>query len=354
MSPLPLQPTPLPPEPKYWALDETNAERLHAIAAFGFTDRQTRFLMEVMLHAGVFLERQYCQFAGIAHGQKTTNFIRGLVDRRFATPITPGKLHRGRMFHVHYKPLWTAIREPDSRLRKRATPGRMVQRVMLLDAVLDDPSMIWLASAADKRHHFMDHLRDRFSIKDMPLLQFGGGPSTVYRHFPDKLPIGDDRERSDHHVFVYLVTSPVPWDFRLFLLRHIPLLRHLSRWTIRLLFPKPLIKARQSYLHAAREHLVGTVRGRNVSMIEEMFQQRRRLAEPNPEPPYERYREDVRWTSAPRFRALYHQWLLDPERTLEFADSHLLADALERGMGRVECVELTRQYLHLSPLVDVA
>ncbi len=354
MSMLPLEPTPLPPAPKYWALEECDSERLHAIAAFGFTDRQTRFLMEVLLHSGVFLERQYCQFADIAHGQKSTNFIRTLVDRRFATPVTPGKLHRGRMFHVHYKPLWTAIREPDSRFRKRAAPGRLIERVMLLDAVLDDRSMIWLASAVDKRHHFQDHLRDRFELIDMPQLRFGEGPSRIYRHFPDKLPIGDDRERSDHHVFMYLVTTPVPWDFRLFLLRHIPLLRQLSRWTIRLLFPKPLVRARQSYLHAAREHLVGAARGRNVSMIEEMFQQRRRLAEPNPEPPYARYQEDVRLTSAPRFRALYHQWLADPERTLWFADSNVLSDALERGLGRVECVELSRQYLHLSPLVDVA
>lgn len=225
------------------------------------------------------------------------------------------------MFHVHYKPLWTAIREPDSRFRKRATPGRLIERVMLLDAVLDDPSMIWLAPSVDKRQHFMDRLRNRLELIDMPQLRFGDGPSRIHRYFPDKLPIGDDRERSDHHVFVFLVTTPVPWDFRLFLLRHIPLLRHLSRWTIRLLFPKPLAKARHSYLHAAREHLMGTVRGRNVTMIEEMFQQRRRLAEPNAEPPYERYREDVRWTSAPRFRALYHQWLFDPERTLGFADS---------------------------------
>jgi len=31
-----------------------------------------------------------------------------------------------------------------------------------------------------------------------------------------------------------------------------------------------------------------------------------------------------------------------------------IADALDRDHGRVECVELSRQYLHLSPLVDVA
>jgi hypothetical protein len=36
------------------------------------------------------------------------------------------------------------------------------------------------------------------------------------------------------------------------------------------------------------------------------------------------------------------------------AGSNTIADALERGHGRVECVELSRQYVHLSPLVDVA
>jgi hypothetical protein len=36
------------------------------------------------------------------------------------------------------------------------------------------------------------------------------------------------------------------------------------------------------------------------------------------------------------------------------ARSTQAADALERDHGRVECVELSRQYLHLSPLVNVA
>ena len=122
----------LPRAPQGWTLEQANADRQRAIAAFGFTDRQARFLLEVLLHSGVFLERQYCQFAGIVHGQKTTNFIRDLVDRRLATPITPGKLNRGRMFHLHYKPLWSAIGEADSRFRKRAAQGRMIERVMLL------------------------------------------------------------------------------------------------------------------------------------------------------------------------------------------------------------------------------
>ena len=115
----------------------------------------------MLLHSGVFLERQYCAFAGIVHGQKSTDFIRALVERRLATAITTGKLHRGRMFHVHYKPLWAAIGEPDSRFRKPTAQGRMIERVMLLDAVLDDPSSSWLGPWRDKRRHFVRHLENR-------------------------------------------------------------------------------------------------------------------------------------------------------------------------------------------------
>jgi hypothetical protein len=57
------------------------------------------------------------------------------------------------MFHVHYKPLWAAIGEPDSRYRKPAAPGRMIERVMILDAVLADRDFIWLGTATDKRRH---------------------------------------------------------------------------------------------------------------------------------------------------------------------------------------------------------
>ncbi len=129
-------------------------ERVRAVSAFGFTERQARFLVTVMVHSGVFLERQYCAFAGIRHGQKTHDFLTKLVARRYATAITPGRLHHGRLFHVHYKPLYAAIGEPDNRHRKRRSLGRMVERLMILDAVLADGNCTWLATENDKLAHF--------------------------------------------------------------------------------------------------------------------------------------------------------------------------------------------------------
>lgn len=340
----------LPAAPQGWSLDAANADRLQAIASFGFTDRQARFLLEVLLHSGVFLERQYCRFAGIVHGQKTTNFIRHLVDRRLATPITPGKLHRGRMFHLHYKPLWSAIDEADSRFRKRAAQGRMIERVMLLDVVLEDRSLRWLGPVGDKRKHFLRAVGDKLSWLEFPRIRFGEGSKAAVRYFPDKLPVGVHPDFADQAVFVYLVSRPSPWDFRLFLLRHVALFRSLSRWTIRLLFPKPLVKARHGYLRAVRDHLVTTLDGRGA-MLEDAF--RERLQCTNSSLP-DQHRSQSLAFDGPRFNALYQQWLLDPEKTIRMADSRALGVALDRGEGRIECVDLTRQYLHLSPLVDVA
>ena len=39
------------------ATDSVTVERVQAVASFGFTERQSQFLVAVMVHAGCFLER---------------------------------------------------------------------------------------------------------------------------------------------------------------------------------------------------------------------------------------------------------------------------------------------------------
>ena len=46
----------------------TTSERVQAIADYGFTERQARFLVLVMRHSGLCIKRQYGAFAGIARG----------------------------------------------------------------------------------------------------------------------------------------------------------------------------------------------------------------------------------------------------------------------------------------------
>ena len=64
----------------------THEERVQSVVGFGFTERQAAFLVEVMLHSGFFLGRQYCAFARIVRGQKLVDFLEKLTSRRLATP----------------------------------------------------------------------------------------------------------------------------------------------------------------------------------------------------------------------------------------------------------------------------
>ncbi|MEZ5417447.1 MAG: hypothetical protein R2708_08890 [Vicinamibacterales bacterium] len=126
------------------------AERAACLVPLGFTERQSRFLTTVMAHSGVFLERQCCRFAGIAHGQKSHDFVDRLVQRGFARVEAPGHRYQGRFYHLHHKRLYGLIGQTDNRNRKRAHRSRMIERLMLLDIVLDDRDVLWLGTESDK------------------------------------------------------------------------------------------------------------------------------------------------------------------------------------------------------------
>ncbi len=324
------------------------------MAAFGFTERQARFLVRVLVHAGVFLERQYCAFAGVVHGQKSHDFLARLVGRGYATVITPGALHRGRLFHVQYKPLYEAIGEPNNRHRKPASLGRLVERLMLLDAVLADTRYTWLGTEQDKLAYFiLGLLKTRLQKQEYPHLVYGEGDDHTVRYFPDKLPIGVEGDGGWRHVFLYLVTRDVPADFRMFLHRHAELLRALPEWTIRLLIPRRFRKAAALYRYAVRDEFATPLKPSTVEELEWFFRARQGNALTSPPADLD-LATAARKFSAARFRALHREWQREGNPALWAAQSHTLQDALARGNGRIEFVELSHQYLQLTSLVGVA
>jgi hypothetical protein len=334
--------------------DSARPERVNAVATFGFTERQARFLVRVLVHAGVFLERQYCTFADITHGQKSHDFLAKLIGRGYATAITPGALHRGRVFHVQYKPLYEAIGEPNNRHRKPASLGRMVERLMLLEAVLPDTGYTWLGTEQDKLAYFiLGLLKTRLQKHEYPHLVFGEGDNHTVRYFPDKLPIGVEGHGGWRHVFLYLVTRDVPADFRMFLHRHAELLRALPEWTIRLLIPRRFRKAAALYRYAVRDEFATPLEPSTVEELEWFFRGRQGKAQTAPPTDLD-LATAARKFSAARFRALHRTWQREGTPALWAAQSHTLRDALARGTGRIEFVELPRQYLQLTSLVGVA
>jgi hypothetical protein len=257
------------------------------------------------------------------------------------------------LFHVHYKPLYAAIGQADNRHRKPMATGRMVERLMVLDAVLADRTFTWLGTESDKRSYFIRRLQGRVELREFPRLTFGAGAESRDRYFPDKLPIGIQADRTDH-VFLYVITSPVPMDFRLFLLRDSELLRPLVGWTIRVLVPAPFTKAIRMFGHAAREELATPIAPATAEGLEWFFRERQLRQQGSSQPPDERFRSASLAFRAPRFQALFRMWQQAGNPAIWAAQSGVLKDALERGEGRVEFVTLTHQYCHLSSLVGVA
>jgi hypothetical protein len=334
--------------------DSARPDRVSAVAAFGFSDRQARFLVRVLVHAGVFLERQYCTFSGVVHGQKSHDFLAKLVGRGYATVITPGALHRGRLFHVQYKPLYEAIGEPNNRHRKPAALGRMIERLMILDAVLADKHYTWLGTEQDKLAYFILGRNTSLQKHEYPHLIFGEGDNHTVRYFPDKLPIGVEGDGGRRHVFLYLVTRDVPADFRMFLHRHAELLRALPEWTIRLLVPRRFRKAAALYRYAVRDEFATPLEPSTVQELEWFFRARRGPADRLASPTDLDLATANRKFSAARFRALHRRWQREGNPALWAAQSAVLREALARGDGRIEFVELSRQYLQLTSLVGVA
>lgn len=334
-------------------IDRLNNDRANSIAAFGFSDRQARFLVTVMLHSGVFVGRQYCAFADITHGQKVHDFVEKLLAKRFATATTFGRQQRARIFHVQHKPLYAAIGERDNRHRKQVLIARAIERLMILDGVLADRALTWLGTEREKRRYFIERLGTRLEEQEYPRLVFGTPPKTTIRYFPDKPPIGFDAERR-RHVFLYLPTSETPMDFRVFLLRHAELFHSLGRWTIRVLLPASQCYRATSFEAAAYDQLAKPLRPSELDELHWLFQQRKATASTAPDVDSRRIAVASKAFRRPRFQALYRRWLEASDPAIWLAQSPTFLDALERGDGRIECVVLPHSYLHLSSLIGTA
>lgn len=338
--------------PRHEIDDSVTESRVHALAGFGFTQRQREFLVTVMVHSGCFLERQYCAFTRTVRGQNSREFMARLVARGFVRVIEPGSVRRGRLYHVHHKPLYEAIGQADNRNRRLRIIGRMVERVMILDAILTDRRCWWLSPADDKWRFFCLKPDNHLRPEDYPHIAFGSGRQRIVRCFPDKLPIGIEKDDPSHLVFVYLVNRRLPVDFRQFLIRHADLLGFVSWWTVRLLVPRRFRKAALLYKAALREQLWTPLDPSVGTSLETYFPERQAQGGHIGDPDDRYLRKEFRRQGMPKIHALYRAWRREGDRVLWQARSHTLRDARSLGRSAVEIEPLERQYLQLSSEMD--
>jgi hypothetical protein len=338
--------------PRHGSDDSVTKARVDALASFGFTLRQREFLVTVMVHSGCFLERQYCAFTGTVRGQNSREFMARLAARGFVRVIEPGSVRRGRLYHVHHKPLYEAIGQADNRNRRLHIVGRMVERVMILDAILGDRRCWWLSPADDKWKFFCLRRDNHLGPEDYPHIAFGTGRQRTIRCFPDKLPIGVEKNDGDRLVFVYLVNRRLPVDFRQFLIRHLALLRFVRTWTMRLLVPRRFRKAVALYKAALREELWTPMNPSVSKMLETYFPERQARGQHLSDPDDRSIRDEFRKQGMMKIQALYRAWRRQGDGVLWQTYSTTLRDDHSHGCSAIEVELLNRQYLQLTGTID--
>ena len=320
-------------------------EGVQAITKKGFTERQARFLTTVMLHAGVCVPRQYARFCGIVHGAKTRTFFATLVRFGFAS-MYDCRHNRARIYHVRHRALYAAIGEPDSALRRRLRLNHAIRRLMVLDAIVEDPDLVWLATAEDKATHLT--ALTPICPTDLPHATIGAGDARTVRYFPDRLPIGI--HPAGRGVVVYVVDKPDLNDFRFFLERHAAVLSAMPVWTLRIVAPPHFPGIGERAKAVAIEQLTLPLRAQTLDELRWFFEQTR-TASACREP---RFLTARRAFSARRFSAVYRAWKHDGEPALVSISSPAIREALEAGRGRIEVLELGHRHGHLSPLAAVS
>ena len=78
----------------------------------------------------------------------------------------------------------------------------MVERVMILDAVLGDRRCWWLSPEGDKKRFFSLRRENWLGAEDYPHIAFGSGRQRTIRCLPDKLPIRIGQDNNDHFVVI--------------------------------------------------------------------------------------------------------------------------------------------------------
>jgi hypothetical protein len=327
----------------------TTAERVQAVVDYGFTERQARFLVLVMRHGGVCVKRQYAAFAGIANGgEKCNAFFTKLVRRGYA--VATDCIHnRAQLYHVHHKPLYQVVGEPDSRFR-RAVPARAAaERLLRLDAALISPDLEWLTTRAEKLTWLQARIASVSCERpgDVAVSPDGATVSQC----PGTFPIGIDAR--GHLLLLYLATVPWTDDFRTFLIGHTDLLAATTGWTLRIVFPPALRRTVAAYQTVIHEEFEQPLPAAHLTQLRHHFFHRRRGTDLSTLPDSLRttLRGYAEAFGGQRFTNLYRRWLTAGDAVLTPAPT-TIPEALASGRGHVEDVVLQHSYDHLIPLVD--
>ncbi len=222
----------------------TLEEQHQAIARFGYTEAEARFLRLVALHGGYFVRRQFLHSAHCDPGKRAQDFIEKLTARKHACRETYREDRH--LFRLHFQPIYAAIGQDDNRNRREHQPATIRVRLMGLDFVLEHPEEEFLATEQDKLRYFVEARKIDASL--LPSRAFSVKGVLLTRHFVDGFPLFLRRGQSPDICFCYIDDGQFSTAaFRSYLRQYHRLFQALGAVTVSF-----LTQDRQRYEAAAR------------------------------------------------------------------------------------------------------
>ena len=160
---------------------------VQALKAFGYSELEARFLRLVALHSGVFLARQFNQYAGVTKGKRVDDFLDELRRNKHCQAY---KLARNaNLFHLTSKAVYRAIGQENLRHRRSHKIDYVKTKLLSLDYVLDNPSFKYFPTEEEKIQLFTEVLN--IPMSDLPVKTYKSpnSPSETLKYFVDKYPL---------------------------------------------------------------------------------------------------------------------------------------------------------------------
>lgn len=158
--------------------------QVRAIANFGYTETEARFLRLVALHGGYFVRRQFLRAADCRRGKRDQEFIHLLLGRGHAVrEIFREDRH---LFRLQSRVIYEALGEEDNRNRREHQPSTVRLRLMGLDFVLEHPQHRYLTTQQEQLAYFFE--QRRIDLETLPSRIFRSNRTVSTRYFPDGFP----------------------------------------------------------------------------------------------------------------------------------------------------------------------
>jgi hypothetical protein len=294
-------------------------DRVRALEPFGFTPRQTRFIATVALHSGYCLRRQYSAFAGVRYGKNVCDFLETLVERQLAQRFTQ-RADRGLIYHLQARPIYRALGEDGNRNRREASAALIARKIMVLDYVLGQQEIDWLATERDKVDLFAE--RCGVPLADLPQVLFTAakpGAVGTTRYFTHKLPVAVAGDPPGAY-FVYLAIDGTGRGFEQFLADHAPLFAWLPAWTVVAIGSSPAALSACAAVFSSAVQQPTTTSPASADDLRSFLTTRRMVDQGNlaqlSVSAIDRYRSLRERFSSARFDALYSDWCKRGESAL--------------------------------------